>query len=78
MAYFAGRMLGTLIMTPAQFKAIRERAGLTQGQLARVLRLSDSRTIRRYEDGSRTVSGPASILMEMLGEGILPMRYLNP
>ena len=65
-------------MTSAQFKSIRERAGLTQGQLARVLRLSDSRTIRRYEDGSRAVSGPASILMEMLGEGILPMRYLNP
>jgi len=65
-------------MTPAQFKAIRERAGLTQGQLVRVLRLSDSRTIRRYEDGSRAVSGPASIIMEMLGEGILPMRYLNP
>ena len=65
-------------MTPAQFKSIRERAGLTQDQLAKLLRLSDSRTIRRYEDGSRTVSGPVEILMEMLGEGILPMRYLNP
>lgn len=65
-------------VTPAQFKSIREKADLTQGQLARVLRLSDSRTIRRYEDGSRTVSGPVAILMEMLGEGILPIRHLNP
>lgn len=65
-------------MTPGQFKSIRERAGLTQGQLADILRLSDSRTIRRYEDGSRAVSGPVSILMEMLDEGILPIRYLKP
>lgn len=56
-------------MTPAEIKSIRERAGLTQDQLAKLLRLSDSRTIRRYEDGSRTVSGPVSILMEMLAAG---------
>ena len=56
-------------MTPAQFKAIRERAGLTQAGLASLLRLSDSRTIRRYEDGSRSVSGPVSILMEMIDAG---------
>ena len=65
-------------MTPTQIKAIRERAGLTQDQLAKLLRLSDSRTIRRYEDGSRAVSGPVSIILEMLDEGILPMRYLKP
>ena len=56
-------------MTPTQFKAIRERAGLTQDQLAKLLRLSDSRTIRRYEDGSRAVSGPVTVLMEMLDSG---------
>lgn len=56
-------------MTPTKFKSIRERAGLTQDQLARLLRLSDSRTIRRYEEGSRQVSGPVSILMEMLDAG---------
>lgn len=59
-------------MTPATFKAIRERAGLTQGQLASHLRLSDSRTIRRYEDGSREISGPVSILMELLDAGAWP------
>ena len=59
-------------MTPATFKAIRERAGLTQGQLALRLRLSDSRTIRRYETGAREVSGPVSILMELLDAGQLP------
>lgn len=63
-------------MTPTELKSIRERAGLTQDQLARLLRLSDSRTIRRYEDGSRSVSGPVSIILEMLDEGSLPIRYL--
>tara|TARA_R100001143_G_C3360213_1_gene134981 strand:+ start:4455 stop:4670 length:216 start_codon:yes stop_codon:yes gene_type:complete len=59
-------------VTPTEFKAIRERVGLTQGQLARVLRLSDSRTIRRYEDGSRTVSGPVSLLMELFSQQGFP------
>jgi len=60
-------------MTPTTFKAIRERAGLTQDQLACLLRLSDSRSIRRYEDGSRAVSGPVAILMELLDQRLLPM-----
>lgn len=56
-------------MTPAQFKTIRERAGLTQAGLASILRLSDSRVIRHYEAGTRSVSGPTSILMELLDDG---------
>jgi DNA-binding transcriptional regulator YiaG len=56
-------------MTPATFKAIRERASLTQAGLASRLRLSDDRTIRRYEEGSRKVSGPVSLLMEMIDAG---------
>lgn len=62
-------------MTPTELKSIRERAGLTQDQLACLLRLSDSRTIRRYEDGSRSVSGPISILLELIDEGLLPHKY---
>tara|TARA_R110000772_G_scaffold89304_1_gene185083 strand:+ start:360 stop:611 length:252 start_codon:yes stop_codon:yes gene_type:complete len=56
-------------MTPTEIKAIRERAGLTQAGLAALLRISDSRSIRRWEDGSRAVSGPVSILLEMLDTG---------
>lgn len=63
-------------MTPATIKSIRQRAGLTQDQLARLLRLSDSRAIRRYEDGSRSISGPIAIILEMLDEGSLPHRYM--
>jgi len=56
-------------MTPTKFKSIRERAGLTQAGLASLLRLSDSRVIRHYEAGTRAVSGPTSILMELLDDG---------
>ncbi len=38
---------------PAVRRAIRERAGLSQGDLARVLRL-DRASISRYETGART------------------------
>ena len=56
-------------MTPATFKAIRQRAGLTQSGLAAVLRIGDIRTIRRWEAGEREISGPVTLLMEMIDEG---------
>jgi DNA-binding transcriptional regulator YiaG len=56
-------------MTPATFKAIRQRAGLTQSGLAALLRIGDLRTIRRWEAGEREISGPVCILMEMLDAG---------
>lgn len=58
-------------MSPASFKAIRERAGLTQSQLADFLRISDRRTIRYWETGERPVSGPVSLLMELLDQGVI-------
>ena len=62
-------------MTPATIKAIRQRAGLSQPGLARLLRITDQRTIRRWEAGDIPVSGPASIILEMLDAGELPDRY---
>lgn len=62
-------------MTPAQVKSIRQRAGLTLDGLARLLRISDKRTAQRWERGDVPVSGPASIVLEMLDAGELPERY---
>lgn len=59
-------------MTPATFKSIRQRAGLSQSGLAERLRISDLRTIRKWEHGEREISGPVSILMELLDAGKLP------
>lgn len=59
-------------MTPVTFKRIRtERLGMTQTQLAAVLRIDDIRTIRRWEKGDRAISGPVTYLMELLDEGKL-------
>lgn len=62
-------------MTPAEIQSIRKRAGLPQSGLARLLRITDERTVRRWERGDVPVSGPASILLEMLDAGELPERY---
>jgi DNA-binding transcriptional regulator YiaG len=62
-------------MTPAEFKSIRQRAGLTQSGLAARLRLTadDGRYIRMIESGKRTPSGPVVLCMEMLDAGNLPV-----
>ena len=65
-------------MTPAEIKAIRQRAGLTLDGLARLLRISDKRTVQRWERGDVLVSGPASIVLEMLDAGELPERFKSP
>lgn len=62
-------------MTPIEIKSIRTRAGLTQTELARLLRISDIRTVRRWETGDVPVSGPASIVLELMAADELPNRY---
>ena len=57
-------------MTPSEFKSIRNAHSLTQTQLAAKLRISDIRTIRRWETGDVPVSGPASVLMELIDKGV--------
>lgn len=57
-------------MSPAAFKAIRQASGRSVRQMATTLRIADESTIRRWEKGERAVSGPASILMELLDAGV--------
>jgi predicted transcriptional regulator len=52
-------------MTPDNFITIRKDAGLSLGQLSDIIRVHP-RTIRRYEDGSVPISGPVSVLMELI------------
>ena len=63
-------------MSPTEVQSIRKLAGLTQSGLAALLRISDLRTIRRWEAGDIPISGPASIILEMLNAGELPVRYV--
>jgi len=64
-------------MTPAEFNRIRQDKGLSIAQTARILRIADRSTIHRWATDQRSVSGPASILMEMLDRGELPHRYIG-
>lgn len=56
-------------MTAQEFKSIRIAAGLSLNELAAKLRINGDRLLRRWEDGEQPVSGPVSILMELLRDG---------
>jgi len=56
-------------MTSEEFKAIRDRLNLTQGQLADKIGLSE-RSIRYYEQGGRPVPATVSILLETFLRGL--------
>jgi len=64
-------------MTGPELHRIRTKANLSLDGLAKLLRLSDRSTVHRWENGSRAISGPASIILEMLDRGELPERYLQ-
>ena len=53
-------------MTPEELKAARKKLFLTQAGLGRVLKLKGdakqrARTVRRWEDGEREISGPVEV-----------------
>ena len=52
-------------MSPEQFKTARQTLGLSQSKMAEALRLSGSRSIRHYEAGHRSISGPITKLIEL-------------
>jgi transcriptional regulator with XRE-family HTH domain len=52
-------------MTPEEFKAERQRLGLTQAQLAKLIGLYPL-TISKYERGDRAIPNPTAMLMRLL------------
>ena len=63
-------------MTKAEFKAARQRLGLSSPQLAHVL-ACDARTVRRYEDEGdpRPVAATAARVMAWLLAGFRPPEW---
>ena len=59
-------------MTPAQFKDARHKLGLSCAKLAVLFKVSDGRTVRRWESGERDIPGPARVLMDWLANGKRP------
>lgn len=52
-------------MNASEIHAARRRLGLSIEAFAAVLRVT-GRTVRRWEDGSRDIPGPAIVLTELL------------
>jgi DNA-binding transcriptional regulator YiaG len=52
-------------MTPKQFKKARFKLELSARETGKAFGV-DSRTVRRWEDGSQAVPGPAAQLMKLL------------
>lgn len=67
-------------MTPTQIKQIRNKAGLTQAVLARVIGLTGDNakdTVRSWEDGRRNPSGVVIRVLEMIDNNEWPERYFD-
>ena len=58
-------------MTPREFRDHRLALGLSTEQLAERLGV-DPRTIRRWQDGSQPVPGPATMAMALLLRQVCP------
>ena len=56
-------------MTPAEFRSIRKKLGLSARKMAELLGLKSGRTIRRYEAGDIPISGPVEKLIRILAPG---------
>jgi transcriptional regulator with XRE-family HTH domain len=70
-------MTFTLVRTPGQLKAAREKLGLSTENLARVLRVEDGRTVRRWEAGDREIPGPVIVVMETIMGNVASIEMID-
>lgn len=63
-----------MIKTAQDFRDARAKLGLTGAALAKTLRLGKNgdRTVRRWEAGEVSISGPVAIAVEALLDGYQP------
>lgn len=66
-------------MTPSEVRRCRQTLGLSQRGLARLLRLSEDngdRIIRRWEAGEVEITGPASLVLDILANDHDPIAEM--
>ncbi|MBR1071138.1 transcriptional regulator with XRE-family HTH domain [Bradyrhizobium japonicum] len=54
----------TLVRTPEALKDARASLGLSADALAKIVRVEDGRTVRRWEAGEREIPGPVIVILE--------------
>jgi transcriptional regulator with XRE-family HTH domain len=60
-----------LVRSPEALRAARQALGLSADGLARMLRVEDGRSVRRWEAGDNAIPGPVTVILEAA------MSYLN-
>jgi DNA-binding transcriptional regulator YiaG len=67
-------------MTPEQVREHRQALGFTQADLAAALRMGSEgrRTVRRWESGQQSITGPASVALELLAARLPWPVYPEP
>jgi DNA-binding transcriptional regulator YiaG len=63
-------------MTSAEIQKIRNSLDLSVEAMARVMRVA-GRTVRRWEDGTRDIPGPAIVIAEGLRDSDAMRQYFN-
>lgn len=63
--FMAGKDTDVVVHHPVDPRAVRERGGLTQAQMAPLMGMSLS-GYRKWEQGQRSVSGPALNLLRVI------------
>ena len=61
-------------MTPDHLRAIRQKLGLTQQQLAQLIGYRQAHLISNFETGTRPVPHLLAMLMRAFEDGYLPRR----
>ena len=57
-------MAPTFVRTPEALKSARAALGLSADALARIVRVEDGRTVRRWEAAEREIPGPVIVILE--------------
>jgi|JI10StandDraft_1071094.scaffolds.fasta_scaffold342095_2 transcriptional regulator with XRE-family HTH domain len=65
------------VRKPADALKVREKMGMSQSELTKLLRLTDNQTVRRWENGANKhgLPGPIQIVYEALSEGWRPKGW---
>jgi DNA-binding transcriptional regulator YiaG len=64
-------------MTPDELKSVRHALGLSAESFALWVKVSDGRTVRRWESGERDIPGPVQVLVKAAMESRAVRRYFG-
>jgi transcriptional regulator with XRE-family HTH domain len=69
--------MSSLVRTAEQLQEARKKLGLSAENLARVLRVEDGRTVRRWEAGERAIPGPVIVIMETIMSNLADQEMIT-